>query len=83
MGLRDELTTIFGNILLIPKEGLVTASLPHCDAVAHEVLRHMPIIPCHIRTSLVDTQLLGRFIPKGTSIFMPVRVYTSLFQTVY
>ncbi|KAK4506666.1 hypothetical protein PRZ48_000398 [Zasmidium cellare] len=68
---RAELEAAFGNIYTIPKEGIISANLPYCDAVAHEVLRHMPIIPCHIRTSLVNTQLLGHFIPKGTSIFMP------------
>ncbi|KAF2171188.1 hypothetical protein M409DRAFT_18305 [Zasmidium cellare ATCC 36951] len=68
---RAELKAVFGNVSTIPKEDIIPANLPHCDAVAHEVLRHMPIIPCHIRTSLVDTQLLGHFIPKGTNVFMP------------
>lgn len=69
---RAELKAVFGNVSTIPKDSLVSATLPRVDALVHEVLRHMPIIPCHIRTSLVDTQLLGHFIPKGTSIFMPV-----------
>ncbi|KAI1344368.1 cytochrome P450 [Xylariaceae sp. FL0016] len=45
-------------------------SVPYLDAVLEESLRLDGPVPLTLRESVVDTELLGHKIPKGTSIFM-------------
>lgn len=44
------------------------ASIPYLDAVMEETLRYSHIVPILPREALVDTQVLGYAIPKGTYV---------------
>jgi cytochrome P450 len=49
---------------------IADAKIPYLDAVIDEVLRLNPAAPLVVRESIVDTELLGHRIPKGTTIFL-------------
>ncbi|KAI1131463.1 cytochrome P450 [Nemania abortiva] len=44
--------------------------VPYLDAVLEESLRYDGPIPVTVRQALVDTELLGHKIPKGTAVFL-------------
>lgn len=46
-------------------------NLPYLNAVCNETLRVYTPIPITLRVAVRDTSLLGRLIPKGTTIFIP------------
>ncbi|KAL0944812.1 cytochrome p450 monooxygenase [Colletotrichum truncatum] len=52
-------------------EEIVHANIPYLNAVIEETLRMRPPFPALIRCALVDTEVMGCMIPKGTSIMMP------------
>ncbi|RKL10176.1 hypothetical protein BFJ68_g8792 [Fusarium oxysporum] len=49
-------------------EEILKAHIPYLDAVIEEMLRHSRVAPVTIRQATTDTQILGRFIPKGTTV---------------
>ncbi|KAK0701274.1 cytochrome P450 [Lasiosphaeris hirsuta] len=49
---------------------IVRAHIPYLDAVMEETLRHSHIVPMQPREALVDTQILGHAIPKGTHVIL-------------
>ena len=53
-------------------EAIVKAKNPYLEAFVHETLRHGTNIANHVRTALVDTEILGHRIPKGTEVFLVV-----------
>lgn len=53
----------------VPTVSEITKShIPYLDAVIEEVVRHSKPAPITLRQAQVDTQLLGHFIPKGTTV---------------
>jgi len=46
-------------------------NLPYLNAVCNETLRVWAPIPLTLRVAEKDTSLLGHYIPKGTTIFIP------------
>ncbi|KAI0401888.1 cytochrome P450 [Xylaria palmicola] len=44
--------------------------VPYLDAVLEEALRYDGPIPLTLREAIVDTELLGHRVPKGTAIFL-------------
>ncbi|KLP16486.1 TRI13-cytochrome P450 [Fusarium fujikuroi] len=49
-------------------EEILKAHIPYLDAVIEEMLRHSRVAPVTLRQATTDTQILGRFIPKGTTV---------------
>lgn len=49
---------------------LVSASVPYLDAVIQEVLRHNTPVHIIARCAMVDTQILGYPVPKGTNVMV-------------
>ncbi|KAH7468403.1 hypothetical protein FOMA001_g15745 [Fusarium oxysporum f. sp. matthiolae] len=49
-------------------EEILKAHIPYLDAVIEEMLRHSRVAPVTLRQATADTQILGRFIPKGTTV---------------
>ncbi|KAI9696852.1 MAG: hypothetical protein M1820_008006 [Bogoriella megaspora] len=49
---------------------IVGTTIPYLDAVIEEILRCAGTIPCIDRQAMVDTQVLGHHIPKGTIMFI-------------
>lgn len=50
---------------------ITKTTAPYLDAVLEESLRYVPPLPLVIREATRDTEILGRRVPKGTSVFMP------------
>lgn len=53
------------------KEEIAGADIPYLHAIIEETLRMRPPFPALIRSTLVDTEIMGYRIPKGTTILMP------------
>lgn len=51
---------------------ILRTPMPYLDALVEEMLRLAQPVPGLVRQATVDTQILGRHIPKGTEVFMPV-----------
>ncbi|KAK1579576.1 cytochrome P450 monooxygenase [Colletotrichum navitas] len=67
--LRAELRAAFPSADAPPSVGeIIKTSIPYLDAVVEEVLRCCKALPLMTREALVDTQILGAAIPKGTII---------------
>jgi cytochrome P450 len=49
-------------------EEILKAHNPYLDAVVEEMLRHSRVAPVTFRQATTDTEILGKFIPKGTTI---------------
>ncbi|KAF4338405.1 cytochrome P450 monooxygenase 1A1 [Fusarium beomiforme] len=49
-------------------EEILKAHIPYLDAVIEEMLRHSRVAPITIRQATTDTEILGHFIPKGTTV---------------
>ena len=50
---------------------LVTnSSIPYLDAFIAEVLRVSSIAPAIVRTTVIDTKILGHVVPKGTNLYL-------------
>ncbi|KAM0224246.1 hypothetical protein ACHAQD_002631 [Fusarium lateritium] len=49
-------------------EEILKVHNPYLDAVVEEMLRHSRVAPVTIRQATTDTEILGKFIPKGTTI---------------
>ncbi|CAJ0546731.1 Ff.00g013580.m01.CDS01 [Fusarium sp. VM40] len=49
-------------------EEILKAHNPYLDAVVEEMLRHSRVAPVTIRQATTDTEILGKFIPKGTTV---------------
>jgi cytochrome P450 len=49
---------------------ILKTSVPYLDAVIEENLRCGKALPMTMREALVDTQVLGKLIPKGTSVVL-------------
>lgn len=52
-------------------EEILNTSIPYLDATMEEVLRKESVGPFSVRMNLRDTTVLGRRIPKGTTVYMP------------
>jgi cytochrome P450 len=48
----------------------ILESLPLLNGVCNETLRLYPTVPITIRDAVVDTSILGQFIPKGTQVLL-------------
>lgn len=46
------------------------ANIPFLEATIEETFRYTTLVPTLIRESLVDTEILGHAIPKGTMVFL-------------
>ena len=72
--LRRQLRSSFSAASTQKRQPTITeitrAPAPYLDAVVQEVLRLAETIPMVIRESIVDTTILGHFIPKGTSVLL-------------
>ncbi|RFN54955.1 cytochrome p450 1a1 [Fusarium flagelliforme] len=47
---------------------ILKAHIPYLDAVIEETLRNARVAPVTLREAVMDTQILGHHIPKGTTI---------------
>lgn len=56
---------------------IINPDQPYTDALIEEILRVAGVLPVMARDAMVDTEVLGYMIPKGTQIFM-VRTYNLL-----
>ncbi|EFQ30396.1 cytochrome P450 monooxygenase [Colletotrichum graminicola] len=67
--LRAELRAAFPSADGPPPVGeIIKTSISYLDAVVEEVLRCCKALPVMTREALVDTQILGTVIPKGTIV---------------
>ena len=53
---------------------IATALIPYLDAVLEEILRLAGTAGTNVRVATVDTEVLGYHIPKGTDVFLMVRM---------
>jgi len=72
--LRSELRSTFADIVA-EKRGptvheITKTTIPYLDSVMEEIIRHSLTETGVVRTPLVDVQVLGYHIPKGTNIFL-------------
>lgn len=51
-------------------EEIVATSVPYLDAVMEETLRHAAVATLIVRTTLCDTEILGRPVPKGVNVIL-------------
>jgi cytochrome P450 len=51
-------------------EEILRTNIPYVDAVIDETLRCAWVLPLIMRQALVDTQILGKPIPKGTTLVL-------------
>lgn len=51
-------------------EEIINPDQPYTDALIEEILRVAGVLPVMARDAMVDTEVLGYVIPKGTQIFM-------------
>jgi len=51
-------------------EEIINPDQPYTDALIEECLRVAGVLPVMARDAMVDTEVLGYVIPKGTQIFM-------------
>ena len=49
---------------------ITETAIPYIDAVIEEIIRHSLTAPTVIRRSMVDVDILGHRIPKGTDVFL-------------
>lgn len=49
---------------------IIDTNIPYLDAVIEEILRYAGTIPCIDRQTTADTQVLGHFVPKGTTMYI-------------
>ncbi|CAN9447373.1 unnamed protein product [Alternaria alternata] len=56
---------------IFDEEEIAGADIPYLHAIIEETLRMRPPFPALIRSTLVDTEIMGYRIPKGTTILMP------------
>jgi cytochrome P450 len=61
-----------------PSTPLLTADLIDLEATAREVLRLCGIIGGPVRNAMQDTTILGKAIPKGTLIYIPLHLVATL-----
>ncbi|KAJ5988739.1 hypothetical protein N7481_003949 [Penicillium waksmanii] len=79
--LRDEVRTHLPGISFTgEKQASVSAleNLRYLSAFCNEVLRFYPAIPKTVREAVVDTTLVGKFIPKGTLIVLSPEITNHL-----
>jgi len=69
---RAALQKAYGNTTTPSLAQILNTSVPHLDALAHEMLRNSRTAGAVARISLSDTQLMGHFIPKGTQVIVPL-----------
>ncbi|KAH8896369.1 cytochrome P450 [Thozetella sp. PMI_491] len=78
--LREHLYAVFNEARSSRRQPSVTEILtkpaPYLDAFLEEVLRYTRTIPLLLREALVDTEILGHQIPKGTTIILNTRSLT-------
>ncbi|KAF4338311.1 cytochrome P450 monooxygenase 3A14 [Fusarium beomiforme] len=67
--LRGAFWTAFSELRQPTVEEITNASIPYLDAVIQEILRLSAVLPIVSRVAMVDTNVLGHAIPKGTAIF--------------
>lgn len=53
-------------------QAMTKIHVPYLEACINEILRHSMNMPANSRKALVDTQILGYHIPKGTEVMFPV-----------
>lgn len=49
---------------------IISTNVPYLDATIEEILRYSGTIPCIDRQATADTELLGHFVPKGTTMYI-------------
>lgn len=49
---------------------IVSTDNPYLDATIEEILRYAGTIPCIDRQATTDTEILGHFVPKGTTMYI-------------
>ncbi|KAJ5168653.1 Cytochrome monooxygenase FUM15 [Penicillium canariense] len=57
-----------------PIEATTIDNLPYLHAVCNEILRFHPSVPGTVRTAVKDTSLVGKPIPKGTTLIISPEV---------
>jgi cytochrome P450 len=57
-----------GRLPTLPE--ILKTRVPYLDAVVEEALRCAKVLPMTMREALVDTQVLGKPIPKGTTVVL-------------
>jgi cytochrome P450 len=72
--LREDIRAAFSSAVAESRQPSATEiakiSIPYVDAVMEEILRFKTPVPLSVRDVLVDTQILGYRIPKGTTVFL-------------
>lgn len=63
-------------------EEIINPDQPYTDALIEEILRVAGVLPVMARDAMVDTEVLGYVIPKGTQIFMVRTCYLFLVVVV-
>lgn len=55
-------------------EAIVLADIPYLDGACEETFRLAGVAKAQLRQALVDTEILGCKVPKGTEVFMSLHV---------
>jgi len=70
LSLRDAFPRAMTDDRLPSAEEITTTSIPYLDAVQEEIFRTSLTSPSTVRTTRMDTTVLGHVIPKGTEVFL-------------
>lgn len=65
--IRSHLPSVSNSVEVTSQE---IDHMPYLNAVCSEVLRYFPPVPITLRDAVVDTTILGQFVPKGTRIML-------------
>ena len=71
--LRSNLSPYLQNTRGISYDAL--SGLPYLQAVCSEVFRYFPALRRTVRQAITNTTLGGKFIPKGTKVYIPIHLF--------
>jgi len=78
--LREAVVATFKDKKFPTSSEILEADIPLLDATIEETVRYSATAAITTRRALVDTQVLGRHIPKGTNVILNLRINKQPFE---
>lgn len=81
--LREILKTAFPNATPLPvpsASDILTTNSPYLDGFLEEIVRFGNTVPLLVRATMLDTEILGSRVPKGTHVMRNAQFITEAFD---